>query len=184
MTGPHADARPPRPPSRFQGYPLMKKSLFPFALVALVGITTAVIAKDAKQEKPWFDVENCALCRHMAEHQHLMTEIKTETHLLENGMITVALIPDEHRQAMNAIHVKMRATFEELKEGKKLPLCGFCESHGALMDAGAREEEIETSFGMIGIVTSEKAEIIQQIRAHATKSIEMYRAFLEQAAQQ
>lgn len=49
-------------------------------------------------------------------------------------------------------------------------LCGFCESLGALMHAGAKMQKVKTSFGTITVVTSTEATTVKKIHAHAKRT--------------
>jgi hypothetical protein len=75
--------------------------------------------------------------------------------------------------------LKMKDTGEQLKSGKKMELCGFCNSYGKLMDAGAKEQEIETAFGMINLLTSDNPEVAEEIKKHAKCTKREYKAMLK-----
>ena len=61
-------------------------------LVATSLSAVAFVQEDEKQESEaaWFDMDNCAICKNMASMKHDMHKIKWESHMLDNGMISVA----------------------------------------------------------------------------------------------
>ena len=77
----------------------------------------------------------------MGEHPELMTDMEWETHLVDNGMLGVAKIPAKHKATMASLHEQMKAKSQDLASGKEMQLCGFCDSHGKLLAAGAKEQE-------------------------------------------
>lgn len=157
----------------------MKKTIV--ALFAFACLSTVAIA-DHHEGGSWFDMEKCGMCKHMAGHQELMMSMKWETHLIDNGMMSIATIPDQHKATMESVHQKMKAAAEQLKAGKEMHLCGFCDSYGKLMDAGAKEQEIETEFGMVALLTSDQPELADKIKKHAKRTQREYKAMLQAAA--
>ncbi|MHB0961332.1 MAG: hypothetical protein ACYC0X_22210 [Pirellulaceae bacterium] len=148
----------------------MKRRLNAVVVAVIVCLGTPVLAGDDK-ETNWIDLERCAVCKHVGQHAELMSSVKCETHIIDNGMLTVVTIPAEHKDTMHAVHAKMKETIEKLKSGEKMELCGFCKSYGALMEAGAQSQEIETSFGMISLLTSDRPEVVEQIKEHAKRVV-------------
>ena len=120
----------------------------------------------------WFDVEKCDICRPMAQDTELMTAVKWETHKINNGMLMVSLVPEEHQEKFQAMCTAMHAKAEELGKGKMrdAQLCGFCQSYGKLMQAGGSEEMIKTGFGNISLFTAENPETVKMIHEHAERS--------------
>lgn len=70
----------------------------------------------------------------------------------------------------------MEAAGEELAAGKSMDLCGFCSSYDKLKKAGAKEQQIKTEFGMIGMVTSDDPDVVKQIHSHADRTIKEFEA--------
>ena len=63
-----------------------------------------------------------------------------------------------------------------------MELCGFCDSYGALKQAGAKEQEITTDFGMITMLTSDDSDLVKKIHDHADRTIKEFAAFEKAAA--
>lgn len=136
--------------------------------IALAGAATATA--DDKDES-WIDFEKCAVCKHVGQHKELLTKVKCETHIIDNGMLTVVTIPDEYKDEMKTVHNKMNEAIEKVKSGEKAELCGFCQSYAKLLKAGAKCQEIETSSGAVSLLTSDQPEVVAQIKEHAQKAI-------------
>ena len=150
-----------------------------FALTVCTVFVVGFVVCTATAEDDWFDMENCAICKHMAEHAHIMPDIKWEMTATEKGMITVAVIPEKHQAIMKDAHKKMKKTIAKLEAGEKMDLCGFCTSYGSLKEAGANIEEFETDGGiMITLVTAERPELIEKIHQHAKKSMEEHKKMM------
>lgn len=98
--------------------------------------------------------------------------------MIDNGMLAFTMIPTDKKEAMAKCKKDMKATAEKLKSGEKMELCGFCNSYGALIQAGAKETEIETGAGVISMLTSDKPEIVKKIQEHAKQTIKEYEAML------
>ncbi len=150
----------------------MKKiAVISIAVLALALLVTAAVAEE---EQSWFDLENCAMCSKLGAEEGLMDHIDWETHKIANGMLTVSMVPAEYAEAFARASAKMQEVAAELHSGKPLKLCGFCMSYGAIAQAGANVEEIETGVGHIGLVTSDKPEVVKMIHAHAKRTMDEY----------
>ncbi len=143
-------------------------------IVASLILLTAAYAEEADQQKAWFDLENCGMCKNFAAEAGLMDNLKWETHLIAEGSLSIAMVAPEYEEAFERAGKKMEATGMELMSGKQMPLCGFCTSYGALMQAGAKFESIHSAAGHITLVTSTDAEIVGLIQTHAKRTIAEY----------
>jgi hypothetical protein len=148
-------------------------------VVALL-LTTAVA--DHHKETPWLDLQNCEICKCMGEDMEMMQHVTWETHKIDNGMLSASVIPEQYQAKMDELHKQMHAQGEKLQSGEKMALCGFCESWGELMKAGAKEQQIKTDFGMIGMLTSDDPQLVKKIHAHADRTIKEFAAYQEAAA--
>jgi hypothetical protein len=143
------------------------------SIVAVLALSAPVLAQDksAGDEKPWFDLTNCAMCKHMAAQPGLMEAMKWEVHKLDNGMLMVAVIPENMKPAMEKAHEAMEATVQELTAGKELPLCGFCESYGALIARGVKLQEFHGDLGEVSLMTSDDPEVVKDIHKLADRTV-------------
>ncbi|TWT96057.1 hypothetical protein Pla108_31390 [Botrimarina colliarenosi] len=131
------------------------------AVVLMLAIATTTVAAE------WFD-EACVCCKPMHENPTLKAGMKWETHKLANGLMMVAAAPegmqDEFEATCEKMHtLAMEASPSDLK-------CGFCESFGALMQAGAKTEEVSTGIGNVTLLTSDDPAVVKKIHAHSDRT--------------
>ena len=93
-------------------------------------------------------------------------------------MLSASVVPEKYQARMAECHKKMHATAAELQTGKVMPLCGFCQSYGQLMEAGAKSTELQTVGGDIHLLTSDDPQLVTKIQAHAEKSIEEFKKMM------
>ena len=154
---------------------------FSLTVASVVMLLTTAVA-DHHGEKPWLDMQKCQICKCMGEHMETMQHVTWETHKIDHGMLSASVIPSEHRAMVEAIHKKMHAMGNLRATGKEMELCGFCDSYGALKQAGAKEQEITTDFGMITMLTSDDSDLVKKIHDHADRTIKEFAAFEKAAA--
>lgn len=150
----------------------MKKSLVAAICVALVS-TACVQAQEEQTQTSlkWFDMENCKICKNMSNEKGLMENVKWEAYLIDNGMMSIAVVPENMRVSMDKAQVAMKATAKKLESGESINLCGFCQSYGELLMAGAKMKEMKTIGGDVMLITSDNPEIVEKIHAHTKKTI-------------
>lgn len=150
----------------------MKKSLVAAICIALISAACVYGQEEKTQTSAkWFDMENCAICKNMAKEKGLMEHVKWEAYLLDNGMMSIAVVPENMRESMDRAHVAMKATAKKLESGESMNLCGFCQSYGELVMAGAKKQEMKTIGGDVMFITSDNPEIVKKIHAHTEKTI-------------
>lgn len=127
----------------------------------------AVVQEKEKQETEaiWFDLDNCAICKNMASMKHEMHKIEWESHMLDNGMISIAKVPDDMKDAMKKAEEGVQATVAKMGQGEQLEMCGYCQNYGKLMDMGASFKEIKTMGVNISVVTSSDPDVVKEIQA-------------------
>ena len=65
----------------------------------------------------------------------------------------------------------MEETAKKMHAGEQLHLCGFCQSYGGLMMAGAKFENFKGSFARVTLMTSSDPDVVAKIHAHAERTI-------------
>jgi len=132
----------------------------------------ATVQDDEKQDKEiaWFDMDHCEICKNMASMKDSMHRIKWETHMLDNGMITVSVVPDDMKEEMAKAEAGVEKTVAKLEQGEQLDMCGFCQNYGKLMMLGAKFKELRTVGVNISIVTSSDPEVVKEIHAMGKRS--------------
>lgn len=132
----------------------------------------ATVQDDVKQEKEiaWFDMENCAICKNLASMKHDMHKLEWESHMLEDGMISVVKVPADMKEAMDKADAGVQATVARLEQGEQLEMCGYCQSYGKLMAMGANFKDIKTMGVNINVVTSSDPDVVKEIHAMAKQA--------------
>jgi hypothetical protein len=155
-------------------------------ITAALGLMAAVGGRGRAEEgsaEKWLDVENCDICKAMAENPALMKSVAWETHLIDNGALCVVTVPKEMMKDFEACGKKMEAAIEKAKSGEKMEFCGACESMGKLMEAGVKSKEIKIANGMIHLMTSDDPALVKQIHEHAKKTIEVQKEMAKEKPQ-
>lgn len=150
------------------------KVSFAFTLVFAMMAATFAFAQDEKTETaaaPWFDMENCEICKPMAKHMDLMQNMKWETHLIDNGFVSIAVIPEKAKATMADAKKDMKKQIARAEAGEDIQCCGYCTGLGELLAAGAKKQELETVGGDLFILTSADPEVVAKIHAHAKKTM-------------
>ena len=84
------------------------------------------------------------MCKHMSGEEGLMEHMEWENHLTKDGMMSVTVVGHGYEEAFGRAMANMEATGGKMMAGEKMYLCGFCQSYGGLMMAGANFENFET----------------------------------------
>ena len=143
------------------------------ALLVMLGLALVNTAVQAQEhEGGWFDLHNCAMCKNLSAEEGLLEHMTWENHIIPNGMMSIAVIPDDYQGAMDRVHHNMQAVVKKLQSGEQMPLCGFCQSYGKLMEMGAQEQEIKSAAGYISLLTSDDPQVVKKIHEHAQKTID------------
>jgi hypothetical protein len=147
----------------------MKTWVLTLALVCAVAVP--VLAGPAT-EKPWFDMQNCPLCKALTAETGLMENISLDTYATATGCVGVCTVDPKFKDAYMRANTKMMATMKDLEAGKDVgPLCGYCTSYGTLVKAGAKSEMFTTPTGDVMLLTSTDPAMITKIHAHADRTI-------------
>jgi len=141
--------------------------LWVFGALALLA-STSLLAGDA----PWFDMENCEMCKPLSEEPGLMSNMTWEQHNISNGIVSVTTVKDEYMAAFRKAQTRMEAVTKRLQKGEQLPLCGGCTAVGQVMMKGARSESVNTNHGEVWILTAADPQIVTEIQAWAVRNQE------------
>jgi hypothetical protein len=146
------------------------KFILSTALIGALVLPLTVLGAEGE----WFDLENCAMCKNLSAEEGLMDHVEWETHLINNGMLSVTMVDPDYQQAFKRAMVNMQETSKKLMSGQQLHLCGFCNSHGALYRAGATMEDVKTDVGLISLITASDTKTVEMIHQHAKRTIDEY----------
>ena len=142
--------------------------------LAAAACAVALALPVAVQASPWFDLDNCSMCKNMTAEEGLMEHMEWENHLIESGMLSVTLVDPSYAAAFERAMTNMHATGEKLMTGEQMYLCGYCQGYGTLMMAGATWEKVDTEAGHISLVTSTDPVVVAQIREFGQRTIDEY----------
>jgi hypothetical protein len=157
------------------------KCLLTITLVAL--FAASALAQEPKTETsaaPWFDMKTCEICKCMADHEDMVKHMKWETHLIPDGLLSIAVMPEEMKETMIKAKKEVKATIARLESGEKVKCCGYCQSMGTLLQAGAKQKELSTVAGDITLITSTDAKVVERIHAHAKRTIAEHKKMMNE----
>ncbi|MEN8008144.1 MAG: hypothetical protein ABFS42_14075 [Candidatus Krumholzibacteriota bacterium] len=144
-----------------------------FGVFALTAFALPLAA--APGTTPWFDLDNCDMCKNMTAEEGLMEAMDWENHLTKDGMVSITVVAPGHEEAFARSMQNMKAAGEKMMTGEKMYLCGFCQSYGGLHMSGASFEHIETKNGTIELVTSHDPAVVKMIHTHGQRTIDEYK---------
>ncbi len=161
------------------------KTLVATAVMELALACPAFAAAAAPADDAAAEMQKCAVCKVWAEKPDLMKAMTFETHKIDNGMLCVMNVPKEQKKEFDAVHAEMMKNIAKVmadeKAGKPVELCHFCQSMSKLTQAGAKQQNVGTSTGMILLVTSDNPQVVAQIHAQADKNVEEQKKMQQQA---
>jgi len=129
-----------------------------FALIIFVIATAA--------DKSWFDMENCAFCKHLTAEPGLMDHItKWDHYNVKNGSVSVTVVDEAYLPAYKKAMMMMEETGKKMQAGEQLPMCGMCEAYGAVMMKGAQWEEVQSGNIFVSLMYSGDPDVINEIHA-------------------
>jgi hypothetical protein len=146
----------------------MKSVKFAVAMAVVVAIAAFVVAQD----KPWFDMEKCAMCSNLASQPGLLEHMGWDHYKISNGLMSVTTCPEEYKETYAKAMAAMKAVQEKMEAGEKVYLDGFCTAYGELMMAGAKREMIETPTGNIVLLTSNDPKVIKKIHDFGQRTMD------------
>lgn len=141
-----------------------------FIIVALAVMLMSLTA--VAEEKPWFDMENCAFCKNLMTDPHLMDNITWEQYHISNGILVVTTVAPEYEESFEKAMKAMEKLGNDMMEGKVTDVvtCGHCDFYGMLMASGAKFENFKTKAGYIDLIISDNPEILAKIKEYAANN--------------
>lgn len=133
------------------------------ALAVILCASTAIVV--AGDEKPWFDMANCSMCKDV--NPALMQKMTWKHYDLSNGIMAVTQVDAGSMGDFKTMCASMEATGKKLAAGEKLPLCRACDTFGSYMAKGAKTEMVYTDFGSVRLATASDAEVVKGLHKWA-----------------
>lgn len=139
-------------------------------IVLLAGAFATVPAED---DKPWFDMENCAFCKQITAQEGLADHMHHEYHHIKDGYLQVTKIDEGYREAYVKAQHAMQEVAEEMGKTGEFPyMCQHCSMYGQFMMAGVKTEHVESGCGDIFLMTSGDPEMVPKLHDFADRSRE------------
>ena len=86
----------------------------------LLAMVVAVAAFVVAEDKPWFDLENCSMCKGMMAQEGLMENMTWDHYLTKNGMMSVTTIADGYREKYDASHDRAGSACDDLGRRRRI----------------------------------------------------------------
>ena len=149
----------------------MKRSQIVFFMTPILAIILCL--ESVAEEKPWFDLENCAFCKNLSAEPGLVEHMCTEYHDLSNGVIAMTVIDEEYREAYQRAQKNMQKVAEEWNKTGQTPYtCGFCSAYGEFMMAGVKFEPVHGEEAEVLLMTSDDPVMVEKLHAFGKRSTE------------
>jgi len=140
-------------------------------LTVMVGCVLFLTLSAGADEMPWFDMENCAFCKHIGAEEGLFEHMHTEYHSISNGILSVTVVDASHKEAYDRAMKAMEKVGTEMQETGVMPkMCGFCMTYGGFLMTGVKNEYVGSEFADIIIWTSDKPEMVEKLQAFGKRA--------------
>jgi hypothetical protein len=147
-----------------------------FLTLFAIAVVSLVASASPAAEPAWFDLENCAFCKHLGENPGLLDHVTWENHPIDRGLLMIATVDAEYREAYHDAMAAMEELGAKMQRGEIDPtsvtMCGSCLAYGALIMSGAKVETIETATGDITLLTADEPKLVAKIHAYAERNAE------------
>lgn len=153
---------------------MTKSAILLIGMIAL--LCTAAMAGDLAADLPWFDMEKCTFCKHITAEEGLMEHMSFEYHNHSKGIVSIAVVDKEYKEAFARVSKEMEAEGEKMMTSKEPPpyMCGHCAGYGEFIMAGVMPEVVSTSHGEMTLWISDNPEMVAKLHAFAQRTTEEY----------
>ncbi len=146
----------------------MKRMLIGALLV--LGLVSIAVAGDT-QEKPWFDLQNCAFCKEVGAQPGLLEHMNTEYHNISSGFLSITKIDPEYLSLYEKMKAGMQKMVADMQSTGKIPyMCRHCSKYGEFAMAGVKMEEVETGYGIIHMAMSSDSTMVTKLQEFAKRT--------------
>lgn len=140
-------------------------------LVYLVIAVAVMFCVAIPQEKPWFDLKNCAFCKEIDAQPDLIKHMNSEYHNIDGGFISITQIDKEYQAAYDKTMEGMKKVATDMgTAGKIPPMCQHCSKYGDFLMAGVHDQYINSAFGHIFLMTSADTAVATRLQAFAART--------------
>jgi hypothetical protein len=141
-------------------------------LIGLAILMLVVTGWVAAQDKPWFDMENCEMCKNFTGHPGLMDGLDWETLKISSGIMMLSTAKPEQVEAYRKANAACNVLGEKLQTGYQAHLCGSCDAMEMLMMKGAMMEDFETNHGGVMLLTSNDSTVVAELHLYSDRNAE------------
>ncbi len=128
-------------------------------IIVLAAAMMALASLGVADEKPWFDMQGCAFCKHLTTDTSLLKNVTWDHYDISNGCVVVTTVKPEAVPAYKTAMAEMQKVGEGMAAGKMdVPMCGHCQAYGALLMAGTRMDYVPSKVADIIVMSSDKPE--------------------------
>lgn len=142
----------------------MKRALM--GLLLLPAVSLLAIMAVSGEQKAWFDVENCEMCKPLIEQDPALLEnITWEHHEISDGLVSVTTVAPAFRAHYQKAGEQMSNVEKKLMSGDEVKLCNMCVAMGEMLNTGkVAMEHVMTSTGSVYLTTSDDPAMITEIQ--------------------
>jgi hypothetical protein len=151
-------------------------------LLAGLGLLVVLAAWAVAEEKPWFDMEHCEMCKNFAQYPEMMENMSWEQHKISSGFMSVSTVPLEQVDAYRQANAQCNALGEKLEAGHQVPLCGSCDAFGVLLMNGAKMEQVELKYGGVMLLTSGDSTVVAGLHAWVDRNTDEMQKMMQSKA--
>jgi hypothetical protein len=155
---------------------MLRKTRLFVALVALALPVVAVAGPGHDHGTPWFDMENCAFCKHLVQDPELLDHVTWESYKIHNGAVTLSMVEPAYVKPYAEAMAAMEALGAKMESGGVNPMtvkmCGHCMAYGELMMAGAEIETVGSDELQVHLMTSSDPEVVAKIHEFTQRNID------------
>lgn len=134
--------------------------------ITILSIAVSIIAASliyAAEDEPWFDMQNCEMCKPLMEVPGLMNNMTWEHHKISAGLVSISAVKPEFVDSYKKAQQSMMAINGKLMKGEPVNLCNMCKSLGDIIAVGAKRDMIESGNTFIVVTTSDNPEVVDEI---------------------
>ena len=153
----------------------MKVRIFTGVVLLIAVLAAWGIASD----KPWYDMENCEMCKNFTKHAGLMESMKWEQKKISDGFVSVSFVKADQLENYREANAACKALGAKLVPGHEVSLCGSCVAMGEMMHEGAKMEQVELENGGVMIMTSDDAAVVEHLHAWVDRNTEEMAKMME-----
>ena len=135
---------------------------------AILSVAVSIMAASftyAAEDGPWFDMQNCEMCKPLMEVPGLMDNMTWEHYKISAGLVSISTVKPEFVDSYKKAQMAMMETAGKLMKGEPVKLCNMCKGWGEILGAGAKQDVIESGNTFIAVTTSDNPETVKKIHA-------------------